>query len=261
MWGLSIPFWEAVFKAATIAALILGGFGITAAFISAWVGYELTDVVQKDADKRISEANANAAEAGAEAAKAHAEIANANAQIEEARAAIAEANARAAEANRKAEEERASRLKLELRLAPRSIAGQPMAELVNLFKQLGTQRVDVIAYAEGASPDTAPFATALLVAFEQAGWDAGPGLLRTMGGAGVITGVVVYTAEASPPEVEKAANAIVIGLRAWEIAANRWDQHFKPEDPPAPGIAGLTGIFTEGRQRPPIRVLVGTKPQ
>jgi hypothetical protein len=63
MWGLSIPFWETVFRWATISAFVFGGFTATAAFISAWVGYELSDIVQKDADKRIAEAKSEAARA------------------------------------------------------------------------------------------------------------------------------------------------------------------------------------------------------
>jgi hypothetical protein len=63
MWGLSIPFWETVFRWATISAFVLGGFTATAAFVSAWVGYELSDIVQKDADRRISEAKMEAARA------------------------------------------------------------------------------------------------------------------------------------------------------------------------------------------------------
>ncbi len=63
MWGLSIPFWESVFRWATISAFVLGGFTATAAFISAWVAYELSDVVLKDADRRIEEAKSDAARA------------------------------------------------------------------------------------------------------------------------------------------------------------------------------------------------------
>jgi hypothetical protein len=63
MWGLSIPFWESVFRWATISAFVFGGFTATAAFVSAWVGYELSDIVQKDADRRIEEAKVEAARA------------------------------------------------------------------------------------------------------------------------------------------------------------------------------------------------------
>jgi hypothetical protein len=99
MWGLSIPFWETVFRWATISAFVFGGFTATAAFISAWVGYELSDVVLKDADRRIEEAKADAARANessdllkketarlsAEAETARKETANAQLQLEQVR--------------------------------------------------------------------------------------------------------------------------------------------------------------------------------
>jgi hypothetical protein len=56
MWGMSLQFWELVFRWATVSAGLLGVLTAAAAFISAWVGYQLTDVVQKDADRRIEEA-------------------------------------------------------------------------------------------------------------------------------------------------------------------------------------------------------------
>jgi hypothetical protein len=77
MWGLPIPFWETVFRWSTIAAFVMGGLGATCAFISAWVGYELSDISQQEANKqilesqtRIEEARANAAAAGESAAAA-----------------------------------------------------------------------------------------------------------------------------------------------------------------------------------------------
>jgi hypothetical protein len=58
MWSFTDPLWEAVFKWATVAAAVFGGIGIAAAFVSAWVGYKITDATQKEADKNIAEARA-----------------------------------------------------------------------------------------------------------------------------------------------------------------------------------------------------------
>src|ERR1700683_3098317 len=54
MFGFPLDVWEAIFRWATIAALVFGGLGVGAAFVSAWVGYELTGATQKAATERIS---------------------------------------------------------------------------------------------------------------------------------------------------------------------------------------------------------------
>jgi hypothetical protein len=55
--GFLEPIWEAVFRLATWAALIFGALSIGSAFVSAWVGWEITDATQKDADKKIKAAD------------------------------------------------------------------------------------------------------------------------------------------------------------------------------------------------------------
>ena len=63
MWGFSIQFWEDVFKWSTLGAFVFGGIGVISAFISAWVGYHITDTAQRDADRKIAEAHAQVAKA------------------------------------------------------------------------------------------------------------------------------------------------------------------------------------------------------
>jgi hypothetical protein len=60
--GFLEPIWETVFRLATWAALIFGALSIGSAFVSAWVGWEITDATQKDADKKIKEADERIAE-------------------------------------------------------------------------------------------------------------------------------------------------------------------------------------------------------
>jgi hypothetical protein len=69
-WGLSLEFWQGVFFWATILAAVAGGLSIASAFVSAVVGYQITDFVQRQADEKIADAKARGDEAGAEAAKA-----------------------------------------------------------------------------------------------------------------------------------------------------------------------------------------------
>lgn len=74
LWGYSLSFWETTFRWATGIAAVAGGIGVTAAFISAIVGYQVTDRVIKESDKKIAEANTRAEEAKAEAIKARLEL-------------------------------------------------------------------------------------------------------------------------------------------------------------------------------------------
>jgi hypothetical protein len=159
MWGLSIPFWETVFKAATIAALVLGGLGISAAFISAWVGYELTDIVQKDADRRIAEADARSKEAQARSD---------------------EANAHALEAQ----------LELEKLKAPRSFTPEQQARLIEKLKPLAGQKYSP---SVAGDPEAVTFHKLLERVLDSAGWVRVPSQLGDIqiDGAGIVYGVGV----------------------------------------------------------------------
>lgn len=122
MWGLSLEFWQSVFFWATVTAAVSGGLGVTAAFVSAIVGYQVTGRVQREADRRISETNERAAQANERAANAE---------------------QRAAEANEKAEQERLARMKIEERLAPRNLTLEQQKELVSALEQFKGQSLDI----------------------------------------------------------------------------------------------------------------------
>jgi len=256
--------------------LIAGGFTALAAFATVFflfVQFWSSGIRERETEWRTATLELQTGKAKAELAKANADIASANAEIAEAkkqtaslekdaaeaRRDIAAANARAAEANQKAEAERLDRLKQELRIAPQDLVGQPRSELVVLFRSFGAQSVDVFEYAEGSSPDTAPFAQTMIAVFTEAGWRAR--YWTTIGGAGVVTGVVVATRQGSDENIEGAANSIVLGLRHWDFAASRWDQHFTTNDAKEiPGTAGVSGPTWNANDVAPIRVFVGTKP-
>jgi hypothetical protein len=64
MWfGWPLPVWESIFFWTTAAAALFGGLSITAAFFSAIIGYEISDVVTREADTKIAESNARQKEA------------------------------------------------------------------------------------------------------------------------------------------------------------------------------------------------------
>jgi hypothetical protein len=68
--GFLEPIWEIIFRIATWSALIFGALSIGSAFVSAWVGWEITDATQKDADRKIKAADERIADAQERAAKA-----------------------------------------------------------------------------------------------------------------------------------------------------------------------------------------------
>jgi hypothetical protein len=70
MWGLSLQFWQSTIWWANIVALIGALITGGALFVSAVLSSNVGDVLQKDADTRITEARTRGDEARAEAAKA-----------------------------------------------------------------------------------------------------------------------------------------------------------------------------------------------
>lgn len=63
LWGSPLSTWELVVKASLWIAGVSGAVAALGAFIAGYVGYELTDIVQKDADRQISETRTEAARA------------------------------------------------------------------------------------------------------------------------------------------------------------------------------------------------------
>jgi len=72
--GFLEPIWEAVFKVATWSALVFGALSVGSAFVSAWVGWQITDATQRDANSKIKAADERIAEYQAVAATAQLEI-------------------------------------------------------------------------------------------------------------------------------------------------------------------------------------------
>jgi hypothetical protein len=72
--GFLEPIWETVFRVATWSALIFGTLSIGSAFVSAWVGWEITDATQKDADHKIKAADERIAEFNTRAKEAELQL-------------------------------------------------------------------------------------------------------------------------------------------------------------------------------------------
>ena len=82
LWGWSFPALELIVKVALWIAFAAGGIAAVSAFIAGYVGYELTDAMQKEADLRIVEAQSRGEEAKARAAVAEQRAAEAQLALE-----------------------------------------------------------------------------------------------------------------------------------------------------------------------------------
>lgn len=135
---------------------------------------------------------------------------------------VAEAKARAAEALLKAEQERHERVKLEARIAPRSLTKAQQGELaavLAVFKgQKGTVR------AAPSTPESEMFARWLAAPLREAGWDITPEqgwvLPRFLFPTGVIIEYAIALDALLPqPEKSAAADKLAELLNALEIPA------------------------------------------
>jgi hypothetical protein len=161
MWGLSIQFLQALVSWANVVAFVCAVLTGAALFLSAYVSSNIADIVQGDADRRITEARTRGDEARAQAAEAN-ERASAAAE----RAATLEKEA--AEANRIAEEERFARIKIEQRIANRLLTQEQHKAIVEEMHNFKNVHIAI-----GEAPMTTEsmlFANSLIAAFAEAGW-------------------------------------------------------------------------------------------
>ncbi len=138
-----------------IGALVIG---VIATALVVWMGNVKEEYLRRDladTNARAEEARADASQSLATAKQAEANLAGANSRAEEAKAASAEANARAAEANKIAEGERLARVKIEEKLAPRSITPEQIAGLSTRLKPYAGISIDIYSPNRRKSRDYA----------------------------------------------------------------------------------------------------------
>jgi hypothetical protein len=126
---------------------------------------------------------------------------------------IANANARASEANQKAEEERLARLKIEERLAPRSLTAEQIHLLQTKLRQYTGQPVQ-ISYLIG-DVESQVYAAEFGQALGSAGWAVSPGLPSMFNFAGLAVRVQ------DPTSVPEAAEALAKTIEAMGITVQR----------------------------------------
>lgn len=127
----------------------------------------------------------------------------------------AEANLRAAGANKIAEQERLARVKLEARLAPRTLEGESQEDVVNAIKPFAPQAFDILWYTDNS--DSQDLANDLYDALQEAGW-----VLESSNSAlgfGVVLGVVIEFAPSRANAYGPACNALASALKKEGIDA------------------------------------------
>jgi hypothetical protein len=186
-------------------------------------------------------------EARAKAEKSAAEVAVATRDIETARRDAAEANARAAEANKLAEEERLARVRIEQRLAPRTLTAEQLARIAGAAHNFATTKL--VFVLSDPSPEPTAIANGILRTLSNwiVGVDVGHDSARAVSGM-----LVEVKPEASDAE-KHAADAIAAAIRGEGLAIAgpiEWQ------------AAAMTGSFAHTGpqlQDAKLRLTIGTK--
>jgi hypothetical protein len=200
MWGYSLPFWESVFRWSATIAFVFGGIGVTAAFVSAIVGYQVTDRVVKESDKKIAEANARSEEAKAISVEASAKIAEAHTQA-------AKANERSASLEHDAAQARLETERLKAQLAWR-ILPQNLANALGTFLSTNTGQINIQYVANDTEAQY--FAIQLINIFRKAGWQVA--MMSVTKPGTVIFGI--FVPDAQSPSTQIIRNALgSVGIR------------------------------------------------
>ncbi len=235
MFGLAV---ETANSVANWVYLLAGAIAVlsTATTVAAsWVMWKTSTQISEEKDRQLAHFQAYAKE---KTAVLENETANANTQ--------------AALANKAAEDERIERLKLEIKLAPRTLGGQGVDVLASGMARFSGIDIDIVAY-EYLGTDIAPLAQDISASFEKAG--AASTIFTPFPGSGWVRGVLVRTADDAGPEIVAASDAIVLALNQVGIASGKWPT-FKPDE-------HIAGAYNAPQGKTPthkIRVLIGSKP-
>lgn len=235
MFGLST---ETANSVANWTYLIAGGFAVfftATTVVASFVMWKTSSEISEEKDRQLSRFQAEAKERTATLEKE-----------------AARANERAANAYKAAEDERAERLKLELKLAPRSLGKQEQDDLASKLGMLSGVEVDIVSY-EYLGTDIAPLTNEIATAFESAGSKAT--IFTPFPGAGWVRGILVRTVKDAPQNIADAADNLVSALLSVGLAAGKWES-FQPEEPIASAFNGPQGKQPSHE----IRVLIGSKP-
>jgi len=152
------------------------------------------------------------------------------------------------------EKEKMARLKLEEKLAPRSLNRNQQEILRNKVSLFKNMSIDIFIYG-GGSQDALPLAGMIGEALEGAGWTVK--VWNTMAPMRWVRGVLVSTRAGADRTIEGPAVQLILTLRELGIDTGGHQQFTETRDPPESGIMGPTW---EADKQAPIRMLVGSKP-
>ena len=194
----------------------------------------------KGYESQIASANDRAKAAEAIVATANSTSQAAIVQVRTAEARIAEANAKAAEAKKVAESERLERVKIEERLRPRALNQSLLPEARNhLRKYAGTP----YELSVDATPESIQLLAAIDTLLRDSNWTAKKSDNQTFRSIytlpsgsqvdqGVFAGVIVRFNKSKAPQLQTAAEQLVIALRS--LGIDNAHSEYLPEDDPSP---------------------------
>jgi hypothetical protein len=201
-------------------------------------------------NKEAGDARKAAGEALERAGKAQENLAGAHERAAAANERAAKAEQHAAEANKKAEEERLARVRIEQRLAPRSLGPAQQRELSERLRPFAGRSLDIFMYGE--TPEIVSLTMVIKSTVESAGWNVRS---WTVTAGGAVTGILVGTRTGSDASAQKAAQALIAALNSEGVSSGPWKEF---SDADTPGM--LTGPPWSNNDMAPIRMLLGTKP-
>jgi hypothetical protein len=259
MVGLSLHGWEN----GMVLSLIVAGFFALIAGAATWAVVRLTRLELADSKRELDAykltVESNVAEAKKEGIEAGKAAGNALVRAAESEKQTAELTKGNLTLQTNLERERIERLKLEEKLAPRSLSAAQRESIKAALTQFAGMRIDLIAFVQSSTPDTAPLAIAIGGILESARWR--PKFWSTISTGAHITGILVSVREGSDSATLAAANGIVDILNRERLASSRWDafnfRSGKLEEAPA---SGINGPPWDEADVAPIRMLIGTKP-
>ena len=188
MWSLS--FWETLSFWTMVLAFVTGVIAATAALVSRHAGSKASAIIQRESNEKIIAANER----------------------------IANAEQRVAEANEKAEQERLARLRIEEKLAPRSLS-QTQALVSKLTPFAGT--TVFMGNGPDSGADARPLQRQLISVLKKANWKIqAAGLIK---GASFVEGIGVAVAFGADKNAQDAANLLIKELADDGIVAAKLD--------------------------------------
>ncbi|MBI3497825.1 MAG: hypothetical protein HY058_11030 [Proteobacteria bacterium] len=228
-----------IYDVANIALIISLATVAVVTVLVVWMGNVKEDFLKRDL-----------ASAQLDASHAVLQTAILNKEAELARAAIAQAELHAAEANEKAESERLARLKLEIKLAPRSLGPARTDQLASQLTALAGIGIDLVVY-EGLSPDAAPLSHEIANALKAAG--ATVRILTPFGAGAVFGGILVRCETDASPNIQAAVSTLVTAFHTVGLDAVPWEPYPIGEQP-------SNSYNGPGGENSKLRVLIGAKP-